>query len=424
MEFYNNYINNISKTPSESYKEIVQESINAQWDNTTQLRKIKEQSYPFSDEYTEYEALVDSVSDVSVNTSKVIGDYINILFKDISHPLNVRGQKYLYDTKNNGSEQVYLCYDKINPLGQVANLKAIRCNNFIKWKDKTNGSIKKEPIFLGYEITATNNNITKDGIISQRRLVVLIQGNEDTKKIRENQRFMISHSKVFKVTEINNMIMDDINTGDSTLLTMYIEWDSLLDKDSTALNICDYYDDIYSINIDQNDIEQIKGHKGKLTYTSKLDDEIIDNVPIIWKSSNSNIVTINEKGYYELVGEIGDNCTIKCTMKENEEVFDEITVSIVSDCVGKKVIHVTPNIKELKENSSVNFVCGVYLDSVKQTDVIKCEPNWIGDNYTLEETIDGYKLTNNLINVEPLILTFSSGDCEPVVMEIKLKGLF
>ena len=70
---------------------MIQATINDQWDNTTQLYTIKEQSaLPFKDEYTEYEAWIDAISDNLVNTSKVYSDFVKILFKDIDHKQNYK----------------------------------------------------------------------------------------------------------------------------------------------------------------------------------------------------------------------------------------------------------------------------------------------------------------------------------------------
>ena len=64
-----NYLDRIVQTPKEYYQGLVQATINDQWDNTTQLYTIKEQSaLPFKDEYTEYEAWVDVISDSFVNS--------------------------------------------------------------------------------------------------------------------------------------------------------------------------------------------------------------------------------------------------------------------------------------------------------------------------------------------------------------------
>ena len=55
LSWYEIYLNNVAQTPKESWKSTLQESIKSSWEDTTQLRTIKEQSYPFSDNYTEYE---------------------------------------------------------------------------------------------------------------------------------------------------------------------------------------------------------------------------------------------------------------------------------------------------------------------------------------------------------------------------------
>ena len=89
----NNYLNNITQTPHEHYHDLIQATVDSQWNNTTLLDYIKEENIPFDGEYTKQEVWVDTISDVTVNTLKVIGNYINVTFKDIDHPRNYRGQK-------------------------------------------------------------------------------------------------------------------------------------------------------------------------------------------------------------------------------------------------------------------------------------------------------------------------------------------
>jgi hypothetical protein len=415
----------IAEQPKEYYTNLTQAVIDTFFDDNINIKKIKEQVYPFSDEYIEHEVIVDTVSDVTVNTTKVIGDYIYIMFKEVSHNINYRGQKYLYDTNNDGIEHTYLCYDKLNPLSLVPEFKAIRCNNQIKWLDKTNGDILQEPVFIGFEITSTNNSIAKEGIIPQRKLVVILQGNKQTKNIGLNDRFILNHKRVFKVTEINDMIMNNINDDSSvTMITMYIEWDSLLPQDNPELNIADYYSNTYRVEINQPDVEQIQNYQGQLTATVKINDKVVDNTQVEWLSANENVVTITQDGIYRLVGAIGSTAQIKCYIDGNESIYDTINVTVVQDYLGEKVIQISPIISVLNELETQQFECGVYINNIKQSDLVVCTPNWAGDNYTLEESIDGYILTNNRKSTMPLILTFSSGSCEPIVMSINLDGLF
>lgn len=421
---FGGYDNIIVEEPKEYYTNFTQAVIDSYFDDNINIKKIKEQSYPFSDEYTEYDVIVDTISDITINTTKVVGDYLYVMFNDVTHNNNVRGQKYLYDTKNNGNLQTYLCYDPLQPLSLVPDFKAIRCNNKIKWIDKDNGKIMEEPIFVGYELTSTNNQVNVDGTVPQRRLVCLVQGNEYTKKFDNNKRFMLNHNKVFKITEVNNVIMNDINNDDSvTMLTMYIEWDTLLEQDNKELNICDYYSNEYEININQNAIEQIKNFEGTLTATTKINGVPVD-IPLEWTSQDDNIVTIDNQGNYKLIGNVGSETYITCCIKNNQKINDSIKISIVEDYLGEKIIQVSPIIDELNELDSQEFICGVYINGIKQNDEVICKTNWSGDNYTLEETIDGYKLTNNKQTNKILKLSFTSGSCEPIDMNIKLKGIF
>ena len=225
------WMNAISESPRQYHHDYLQATIDTFFRDNTQIRIVKEQSYPFTDTYTEYEAYVDSVADAIVAYQKEQTDFIEIMFKDIDHTPNVRGQKYLY-APDEENYQTYLCYSRINQLTQTADFKCVRCNNYIKWINSS-GQIVQEPIYLGYELSSTNNQTNNDGTVPQRRLVVYMQGNDNTKEIILNQRFMLSHKRVFKVTEINDYAMADTNTGDVTMIGMYIEWSALLPSDNT-----------------------------------------------------------------------------------------------------------------------------------------------------------------------------------------------
>lgn len=232
---YSQYINNIAQSPSDTYNSIAQETIKKQWDNTTQLRMVQEENYPFNQEYTEYEAWISTISNVSVNTDKIIGDYIGILFKDCDHPQNYKGQKYIYNN------DTYLCYDRLNKLTQVSDFKCIRCNNTMSWIDRGSKEIYSEPMFLGYEVTSTNNQISKEGTIGNSRLIIFCQANEKTKSIGINQRFIFQHKSAFKVEEINNYNQESGTNGDVTFLKFHMVKDTINPQtDNIELNLADY----------------------------------------------------------------------------------------------------------------------------------------------------------------------------------------
>lgn len=423
MDWYENYLNKIAQTPHDSWRGLNQASINTSWQDTTQIRKIKEQSFPFTDEYTEYEVWISTVADISVNTNKEISDFIRVLFKDINHKGNHRGQKYLYDPSGKDSWQTYLCYDAIEPLSQVADTKLVRCNNYLKWINE-DGIIVKEPCFVGYELTSTNNQIAKGGTVENRRLVVMIQGNEETNKIIPNQRFILNHKSAFKITQINSFMMDDINTEEVPLLELFIEWTSILPSDDLENNLADINYNDYKISFDIDNIVAPNGYKGVINTTVTRQDNIIQS-DIVWESNNDNVITVDNDGNYEIIGQVGDTAILTCHLNGDDNIYSQLSVEVIATQQDNYTLVVSPMIEYISQLDTQDFDCGVYKNGVlDSTAIVTCTPSWIDNNYYILTNVDNvYSLTNNKRSNNALTLTFSATNCADVVMTIKLKGL-
>lgn len=254
MEFLNNYLSNIKQTPKDYYHDYNQAVVNHRWNDTTQIRTVKEQIvslHPFEwlDEYRTYEAWVDTVSDLMVQYNKVYSDFLEILPKDIDHSQNYRGQYYKL-ALDNENEETYLCYDTINNLEQLPNFKVVRCNNVLTMVDKNN-KIKRYPCYLGVDISSTNDYVAKSGIIPNSRMIIMIQVNEDTNTIVNNQRFMFEHGSCFEVEEINNFMKEEGTDGVVTVMRIYVKFTPLMPRDNTELNLCDYYTNEHEITEDE-----------------------------------------------------------------------------------------------------------------------------------------------------------------------------
>ena len=423
LEFLENYMSYIAQTPKEYHRGLIQATIDSRWEDTTQIHMVKEQSaLPFVDEYTEYEAWVDAISDNLVNTSKVYSDFVKVLFKDIDHKQNYKGQYYKINLDGE-HEEYYICYDKMNRLSQVSDFNCVRCNNVLTWVDEY-GKILTMPCYLGTDISSTNNLVSKDGIVPNTRLIILVQANEYTMSIVKNQRFMFQHSTAFKVEEVNNYMQEQETDGQVTCVKMYVDYSAILPSDNKELNICDYYKTNYTLTIDQNDIEQTNGFSGQLTATVKDGNDIVD-MPLKWSTNDSDVVEIDEQGNYQVIGEIGSMGQITCSMTDNESIHDTITIKVVDDYLPEKKIIINPNnITELNQGQVIDFDCGVYIEGEKQDDIVTCVPS--GANvysYTLAETLDGYKLTVRQESDNDLVLTFSADGCDDVIMTIELLGL-
>lgn len=418
------YTDNIAQTPKEYWEGLHQATLDTMWNDTTQIYTIKEQSaLPFIDEYTEYEAWVATVSDDLINYSKVYSDFVRLLYRDLDHKQNYKGQYYKFalDGKH---EETYICYDRMNLSTLTADFKVVRCNNVLTWIDEY-GNIITLPCYLGTDITSTNNLIGKDGIVPNMRMIILVQANDFTKSIVKNQRFMFEHSTAFKVEEVNNYMQEQGTDGQVTCIKIYINYSAIIPSDNIELNICDYYDIDYTVEIDQETINQEKGFEGTLTATIENLGQVID-MPVNWYTSDNTVVQIDNNGNYKIVGEVGDKATITCKMQANENIQDSMEIIVTDVVVKNKVIIINPNnIETLKEMQSVTFTCGVYNEGELLDDIVTCTASGLNTKcYKLEQVENNkYILTALKRGTNKLKLIFSADDCEDYIINIKLMGL-
>ena len=420
-----NYNESIAQTPKEYWEGLHQATLDTMWEDTTQIYKIKEQNaLPFTDEYTEYEAWVSTVSDDLINYSKVYSDFVRLLYKDLNHKQNYKGQYYKF-ALDGEHEETYICYDRMNLSTLTADFKVVRCNNVLTWIDDY-GNVITLPCYLGTDVTSTNNLIGKDGIVPNARMIILVQANDFTKSIVKNQRFMFEHSTAFKVEEVNNFMQEQGTDGQVTCVKIYINYSAIIPSDNTELNVCDYYKVGYSLEINQqDDIEQQNGFTGTLSATVKNLGEIVDGVELVWKSSDNTVIQIDDNGNYTIVGTDGNSATITCCMKENKNIYDTIQINVVNTVITNKIIVVNPNdVSILKEKQSVAFVPKVFNEGEELSDVVTCIPSGAKPYcYTLVPISNGYLLTILKKSNIPLTLTFRAVGCADYVMDIKLIGL-
>lgn len=419
-----NYIKNIAQTPRENWQTLHQATLDDMWNDTTQIYTIKEQNaLPFTDEYTEYEAWLSTVSDDLINYSKVYSDFVRLFYRDLSHKQNYKGQYYKLNLDGE-HEETYICYDRMNLTTLTADFKCVRCNNVLTWIDEF-GNIITLPCYLGTDITSTNNLISKGGIVPNMRMIILVQANEFTKSIVKNQRFMFEHSTAFKVEEINNFMQEQGTNGEVTCIKIYINYCAILPVDNIELNICDYYSVDYSININQEDIEQVHGFTGSLTATVENLGQVVEDIPIIWESTDTSVVKINENGNYEIVGSNGKQAKIICYLANNQNINDSINITVVDSIINNKIIIVDPdNIKKLKENQTIVFNANVYNEGILQSNLVTCIPTGADTRcYELTNINNQFTLKIKKRSNIPLILTFMAEGCADYIMNINLIGL-
>lgn len=404
MEGYLAYLQGLHQTPNEKYRDDMQAFVNMAFDNNTRLQYIYEEGLDFNHIFNnECEVIMDSVSETYTNVTKILGNYKSIKYKDCNHE-TVRGQYILYD------DSYYLVYEGSSKLRTTSHSKIIMCNNKIKWHDNETQEILEYPVFIGLDLSSTNKQVDKDGLTSNGKLILMIQGNENTESIKVNQRFVLSNRQAFKVNAIDYYSMSDYETNKTNMIKMYIEYTPINEFDNLEENISNSVDN-YEINISTKNITNKQNSSG-LIYGTVTKNEFSSEVPILYKSLDDKIVTVNENGEYILVGEDGDKTSIICYVSGHSDVYSEIYVSISNSSTTDDKIVIEPLINGLMKYDSVTFKAYLVSDGNISNDVVSYTVNDIDKQcYTLAETINKneFILSCQESNSEPLVITFESG---------------
>ena len=416
MEFFNNYINHYAEYPNDRWRNLQQATITSLFEDTTIKRTILEEKVPFNQEYQEIEAWVGTVTDSTTNTEKDSNDYRSLYFEDCTHDVG-RGLYYQYD--NN----YWLVYDSSTDLESISNVKIRRCNNRLKWIDKNSGELLDYPCIIEYTLSATQPGVTADITTIGGRVSIIVQGNEKTRKIKKNTRFIFGE-QAYKFNNWNNYMMSDYDAKTATLLFMDFTVDNVQPTDDLENGIADSTEYKYMVKILEEDFSQVKGFTGKLNAIVILNGQEVER-NIIWKSEDENIISVDNEGNYTLLGENGQSCKIYACI-ENSNVCSFITIEIEEEIIEKSDIVIDPLITEIPHLQVEVINANLYKNGVRQDDKVECIPSGLDNSYyyLVDMGNNQFKIANNKISKDvPLTLTFRCGDYEESI-DIKLTPLF
>jgi hypothetical protein len=204
--------------PYDYYKGLEQAIINAQWSNTTSLYTVQEQDAINTWTFTDLEVRLNHILGESTVSRKQGNDFRTINFQDLDHEI-ILGLYYKFAN----SYWLTTFLDEVHLL--TKNIVVRRCNNWLKWKNITTNTVYEYPCVLAYDDSSPQNQKTKDIIVPNNGVVVIVQGNVDTSTISLNQRF-IFNGRPFKIAGYNNYMQDSI--GDDTPNLLY--FDTYLDE--------------------------------------------------------------------------------------------------------------------------------------------------------------------------------------------------
>lgn len=225
--------------PYNYYKNFQQALIDSQWTNTTTLYTVNEQQSINIWEFNEIEVHLNHAIAMVTKGLPNGDDFRKINFQDLDHDIT-RGLYYMFDN----NYWIATFTDEAELL--TKNVMVRRCNNWLKWIDKSTGNILEYPCVLAYDATSPQNQVDNDIITPNNGLFIIVQGNTDTLSIETNQRFLFN-GRPFKVAGYNNALMESSVDESPNILYLDTYLDEISPYDDFENGIANNFEPVNTI---------------------------------------------------------------------------------------------------------------------------------------------------------------------------------
>lgn len=348
LPFFQNGLNNGAiQMPNDYFHDQQQAAIDQQWDCTSAKYTIKEQADFGSNVYNDIEVWIDYVVGLGSRGTTNGDDFRQLLFRDINYQVK-RGLYYQFD------ESTWITYfsDEVASLSKDAGVR--RCNNVMRIVDPENGSVFSIPCVIDYDMTSPSQQVSSHIITPNNHATVMVQGNADTLRLFKINTRYIFGGRPFKLLAYQNTLIDKSIASTPTLLYLDLYLDEIHANDDIANQLADNGEYQYAVEIDSADMELTNGATGTLTASVSLNGEEV-NREIVWASSNTNVVTIDRQGNYQVVGTDGQSCAITATLRGNTNVTAFIQIAVVSiESLQAKIV-LDPAFSKIRQYETVDF---------------------------------------------------------------------
>lgn len=358
-----NYKNQLKVVPFE--KTIIDNffsKIDQVWEYAPDVEMVEIQKDFGSDEYYPYQMRVERVFNAKTQDTRS-DDWKEFLSPDPN--FNLPYGLYLR-WKNN----YWIVYNKENfdyPTRGVICRRCITTFNFVdEW-----GNLRMYPVSVGKPKEASdyvNVQFTNPGGFN----VFYMQLDQYSKYIRPNDRFLIGNTGYWTSYKVqgggitNYLREETMNMTETGLLSLIcFTYEGNDDTDNLELGVANYYEKIFTIELDQYNIEQYSGFSIRIIPTVKRGYNIQENVELIWSSSDENIAIVDNDGVITLISE--GETDITCMMEKNNSVFKIVHVINRGEKEEDEPepvyeARIYPNITDIKQGNSQIYTIELYAD--------------------------------------------------------------
>jgi len=301
-----------------------------------------------------------------------------------------------------------------------------KCNNIFKFVDDF-GTVYEYPCIIEEKLVLSGMSSGKEMTIPEGRFQVTLQLNDDTLKIKEDTRALFNNlgyqgsKDGVQATRVTNFV----NMTEKYFLKLYVEKDQvnpLLDDVDNL--IADKYKSNFSVNIQQENFSQTVGYSTTLNAIVSQSGSVIDDVDLVWSSSDNTIGTITQAGYIDLISE--GQVAFTATIDGSTGLSDSVTIDVVSVPVGVEETIIEPTNYDIIQGDSRTYSVYKYIDNVAQLDAFSIVASGIpSENYNIDVQNNGFTIDNISTYNEPLVVEMTNNVTLDVsIVNINLKGFW
>jgi len=413
----------IQVNPKQEFTNDVQENINEQFYNASDVYTIQEETALASNVYQNVDVRINYV--INTNTGERVGDdFKTLLFKQLNHSVDL-GRMYQFDSN------YWLCVnvDKLKTL--VATAQVRRCNNVLRWQD-VSGAIYEVPCFLSYLIKENRDYSTAGSaiVVPSGMIDCTIQFNSMSNKIRPNQRFLIGNQNNWTayrvegggINNFNNLTT--INNMSSGIIKFSLAVDYInIETDDIINGIANVTENLYALTLNQASISGNPTQTVQLVATVTLNGGSVSR-NLVWSSDDTDIATVSSSGLVTFVAE--GEAVIRCQLENNDGVFDSCDVEITSTPVNNYQLIVSPSLNYVFKDEETTWSVYLYENGVQQADVVSfvLDANTVPSTSYIYEVLtpNTFKIHNyEMFLTDTLDVTCTSGIYSTII-SITLRG--
>lgn len=416
MAYYDNFIT-IVPNPRDSYLTQQQEIINQLFVNSpTYFTDVEEEKVAgtliFDSVLVRINNLIDAKSGRRVND-----DFKKIIFSDTTYAPSI-GSRFRFE------DNIWLTFSTDNIKTSTAAVYVRRCNNTLNYQDRY-GNVHQEPCYVDYGVTEAQVFKEYSVNIPRGRIVVFCQLNEHTKNININSRYILGQDAYrvrYRDRFDKRYTFDKNSVG---ILYLQLEYDNVAESDNLELEVADYLDYNFSIETIAH-FTNVVGTVKQLSAMVLLNGENVTNeYPVTWRSTNTNIATITSDGVLHLDG-VGE-CDVVCTLVNKESVFYGVHVSVVEeihDFTSNNII--MPDITYVRQNSSQEYKVYEYINGEATDTPFTIKAYDVPKSYYKMETGDNKFIIYGIkpFDIPLRVVCTNRNTNREVEISIELGGLF